>query len=82
MIWNRVFETEPTKPAVSKMKLDFLAQLPFRPDAEALAYNQHPDQKLRINRRPTNVAVEGRELLPHLRDYLRHQRIYTTQQVI
>jgi hypothetical protein len=82
MIGNRVVETQLTKPAVSKMKLDFLTQLPFGADAVAIAYNQHPDQELRIDRRPTNVAVERRELLPHLEHYSRHHRIYTTQQVI
>ena len=82
MIWNRVLETEPAKPAVSKMKLDFLAQLPFRADAIAIAYDQHPDQQLRIDRRPAHLAVERCKLLPHPKHYLRHYRIYPMQQVI
>ena len=49
MIWNKVFETEPAKPAVSKMQLDLLTQLPFRADAVAIPNNQHPDQEFRIN---------------------------------
>jgi len=64
------------------MKLNFLTQLPFGADAVAIADNQHPDQELRIDRRPTNLAVERRELLPHPQHYLRHHKIYTTQQVI
>jgi hypothetical protein len=43
VIRNRVFKTQPTKPAVSKMKLNFLTQLPFGADAVAIANNQHPD---------------------------------------
>ena len=45
--------------------MNLLAQPPLRADAEAVADDQHPDHQLRINRRPTRLAVKWRQLAPH-----------------
>ena len=63
MVGHPVVEIEPAEPSIGQMQFDFLAQLPLEADAVAVAHNQHPDHQLGINRRPANVAVEGRELL-------------------
>ena len=61
VIGHLVVEIEATKPAVRKVKVDLLAQPPLGADAVAIADDQHPDHKLRIDRRPANVAVERRQ---------------------
>jgi hypothetical protein len=40
-----------------------------------------PDHKLGINRRPANVAIEGRELLAKLNQYPCHHRVDPAQQM-
>jgi hypothetical protein len=46
--------------------MDLLAQPPFRADAIAIADNQHPDQQLGVNRRPSGRAVKWRQVRPNL----------------
>ena len=54
------------KPAVAEVQVNFLAQPPLRADPKAVADDQHPDHQLRIDRRPSHLAVKRRELAPHL----------------
>src|SRR5215471_10172961 len=63
------------------MQLDLLAQSPLEADAIAVAHDQHPNHELRVDRGPTNVAIEWRELLAHVREQLRHDRIDPAQQM-
>src|ERR1035438_9100459 len=63
MIWYRIFQSQMTEPAIRQIQMDFLAQPPLGADAEAVAYDQHPDHELGINRRPAGVAIESREVL-------------------
>ena len=63
------------------MQLGFLAQPPLEADAVAIAHNQHPNHKLRIYRRPTNIAVKRRQLLVQVSQHLRHDRIDPPQQM-
>jgi hypothetical protein len=63
------------------VEFDLLAQSPLRADAVAIADDQHPDHKLRINRRSTNVTIESHQLVAKLNQYPRHHRIDPTQQV-
>jgi len=65
MVRHRAVEPEPAEPAVGEVQVDLLAQPPVRADAEAVADDQHPDQQLRIDRRPTHLAVERRPFAPH-----------------
>jgi hypothetical protein len=41
------------------VEFDLLAQAALGTDAVAVADNQHPDHELRVDRRPTDLAVEG-----------------------
>ncbi len=62
VIGHLAIEAQPAKPAVGQVQVDLLAQPPLRADAEAVADDQHPDQQLRIDRRPSHLAVERRQL--------------------
>src|SRR5271169_1494341 len=75
VIGRLVVEVEPAEPSVGQMQLDFLAQLPLKADAVAVADNQHPDHQLGINRRSAKLAVKGRQLLAELTQYAGHNRI-------
>lgn len=66
MIRHLVFQAEPAKPAVRQVQMHFLAELALRADAEAVADHQHPDQKRRINRWTSGVAVVRRKVLVQL----------------
>jgi hypothetical protein len=46
--------------------MDLLAQPPFGPDAHAVADNRHPHHQFRINRGPTDAAIERLKLRAHL----------------
>jgi hypothetical protein len=63
------------------MQFDFLAQLPLKPDAVAVAHDQHPDHQLGIDRRPTDLTVERRHLVAQLSQHPRHDRIDPAQQM-
>src|SRR6516164_1165198 len=45
-------ETKTAEPPIGQVQVDFLAQPPFRANAEAVAHDQHADQQLGINRWP------------------------------
>jgi hypothetical protein len=45
------------------LQLNLLAKPPFEANAVAVANDQHPNHELGINRRPANIAVEGRQFL-------------------
>src|SRR5579863_57824 len=81
MVRNLVVKLEPAEPPIGQMQLDFLAQLPLKTDAVAVADNQHPDHQLGINRWPADLAVERHQLLAKLTQYAAHNRIDPAQQV-
>jgi DNA invertase Pin-like site-specific DNA recombinase len=62
MLWNRAFETQAAKPAIGKIEMHLLAKPPFRPDAIAIADQQHAGHEFRIDRGPASMAVERRQL--------------------
>jgi hypothetical protein len=64
MVRDLAIKPEPTEPSVRQIEVDFLAQSPLRPDAEAIAHDQHPDHQLRVDRGPAHCAVERRQLPP------------------
>src|SRR5271155_2905986 len=72
---------EPAKPPVCKVKFDLLTQPPLGANAVAITDDQHPDHQLGINRRPANLAIEGRQLVPKLHQYPGHDRIDPAQQM-
>ena len=62
MIGNRAFKTKATEPAIGEIEINFLAQPPLRPDAEAVADQQHPDHQLGVDRGASGrgiIAFEG-----------------------
>src|SRR5215217_147077 len=63
MIRHLAVEAQTTKPAVRQVEVHLLAQPPLRADAEAVADDQHPDQQLRVDRRPPHLAVERSQFL-------------------
>jgi hypothetical protein len=44
--------------------MDLVAKPPLRPDAEAVADDQHPDHQLRVGRRAARLAVVRGQLTP------------------
>jgi hypothetical protein len=82
MIRHLVVEIEAAKPPVRKVRFELFAQPPLEADAIAIADDQHSDHKLGINRRPANVAIEGRKLVANLNQYPCHDRIDPAQQMV
>jgi len=60
MIRDPVAQIEAAKPAIREVQMHLFAEPPLRPDAKAVADQQHPDQQFGINRRAARVAVEIR----------------------
>ena len=81
VIGHIVVEVEPAEPSVGQMQLDFLAQLPLKMDAVAVADDQHPDHQLGVDRGPANLAIKGRQLLAKLNQYPGHDRIDPAQKM-
>src|SRR5580704_6233833 len=62
VIWDRVLDREPAKPAIGEVYLYLATQRPFRADRERVADNEHPDHQHRINRGPTHLRVKRCQL--------------------
>ena len=62
VVRDPVIQIEAAKPAIGQVQVHLFTEPPFRPDAEAIANQQHPDEELRIDRRTTSVAVEISEV--------------------
>jgi hypothetical protein len=75
-----VFQSQPAEPAIRQVQVNFLAQPPLRPDAEAVAHDQHANQQLGINRRAASMAVERGEVPVQITQI--KKLVYATQQVI
>jgi hypothetical protein len=58
-------ETQTAEPAIRQVQVDLFAQPPFRADAKAVADDQHADQQLGIDRRPSCLTVEWRQVSPN-----------------
>jgi hypothetical protein len=81
VIRHLVVKIEATKPAVRKVKLNFLAQPPLGADAVTIADDQNPDHQLGINRGPANAAIKRRQLIAKLKQYPAHHRIDPAQKM-
>src|SRR5207244_11698683 len=62
---TRAVGPDRAEPAAAEVQVNFLAQPPLRADAKTVADDQHPDHQLRIDRRPSHLAVKRRKLAPH-----------------
>ena len=60
--------------------MHFFAQPSLGPDAEAVADQQHAHHELRIDRRPTRVAVKRCQVTAQITEI--KKSIYATQQII
>jgi len=65
MVGNIAIKPQPTKPAIRQVQVNLVAQPPLRADAEAVADDQHADQQLWIDRRPSDLTVERRQMGPN-----------------
>ena len=80
VIGHLATKTEAAKPPVSQIEVNLLAEAPLRPDAEAIADNQHSDHQLGINRGPSDAAVETSQLPPQLAKF--DKSVYRPQKMI
>ena len=55
MIGNLAIQTEAAKPAIGQIEMNLLAQPTLRPNAHAIADDQHADHQLRIDRGPSDA---------------------------
>ncbi|SDG50735.1 hypothetical protein SAMN04488117_1262 [Celeribacter baekdonensis] len=62
MVWNAIVQIETAEPAISQVQMHFLTEPSFRPDAETVSDQQHPDQQLGIDGGTAGVAVEIRQM--------------------
>jgi len=81
VVGHLVVKIEPAEPAIGKVKLDLLAQLPLKADTVAVADNEHPDHHLGVDRRSAGLAVERLQLRAKVCQYPRHDRIDPSQQM-
>lgn len=66
VIRYRVFQTEPTEPAVGQVEMYFFAQATLGSNAEAVANDQHPNHQFRINRRASCGTVVVGQMLAQI----------------
>jgi hypothetical protein len=66
MIRHLARQAEPTEPSIAQVQMDLLAQPAFRANAVAIADDEHADQQLRVDRRPSGCAVERCQVWPNL----------------
>ena len=57
VIGHRVFKTQAAEPAVGQVEVEFLAKATFRPNAVAVAHDQHAQHQLGVDGRAANRAV-------------------------
>jgi len=62
VVRHLAIKPEPIEPAVGEIQVNLLAQPPFGTNAVAVPNQQHPDQQVRINRRPASRAVKRRQV--------------------
>ena len=62
VIGDSPVQSQPAKPAVRQIEVDFIAEATLRSYAETIAHQEHPDHQFGIDRRSSDVAVERRQL--------------------
>ena len=80
VIRDAVAEVKAAKPPIRQVQMHLLAEPPLRPDAEAIAHQQHPDEEFRVDRRPPRMAVEIGEVAADAGQV--HEPINGPQQVV
>ena len=63
VIGHRTIQIEAAEPAIGEVEMHLFAKPPLRPDAHAIAYQQHPDHQLGGDRGSTGRAVKRLQVL-------------------
>src|SRR3546814_11832466 len=74
------YRTPSAEPAIRQVQAHLFAQPTLRTDPHAIAYDQHPDHQLRINRWPTRLAIIGPHMLAQVTPI--HEPIDRPEEVI
>jgi hypothetical protein len=80
VIRHLALQAQAAEPAIGQVQMHFLAEPALRANAEAIADEQHPDHQLRVDRRTSDLAVEGPQVSAHAGQV--DEPIDRTQQVI
>jgi hypothetical protein len=80
VIRQLALQAQAAEPAIGQVQKHFLAEPALRANAEAIADEQHPDHQLRVDRRTSDLAVEGPQVSAHAGQV--DEPIDRTQQVI
>jgi hypothetical protein len=80
MVGHVAVQPQPAEPAIGQIQMHLVAQPPLRPDAHAIADDEHPDHQLRIDRGATRLAVEGLQFLADARQV--HEPVDRAQQMV
>jgi hypothetical protein len=62
MIRHLAYQTQPAKPPIGQVEMNFFTQAPFRANAIAIANVEHADHHLGIDRVTTGRTVERRKV--------------------
>src|SRR5205085_9472640 len=65
VIRHLALQAQAAEPAIGQVQMHFLAEPALRANAEAIADEQHPDHQLRVDRRTSDLAVEGPQVSAH-----------------
>ena len=80
MVGHVGLKAQAAEPPIGQVEVDLFAEPPFGADAEAVAHQQHADQKLGIHRWPPDRAVERRQVRAQLAQV--HEPINRPQHMI
>jgi hypothetical protein len=80
VIGDSAVEPEPTEPSIGQIEMNLLAQPPLRTYAEAVAYDEHSDHKLGVDRWPSDAAVKTSQLPFQLAEF--DKPVYRPEQMV
>jgi hypothetical protein len=58
VVRHLAIKTQTAEPAVGQVQMDLFAEPPFRADAKAVTHDQHANQQLGIDRRPSRRSPQ------------------------
>lgn len=73
-------QAQSAEPPIGQVEMHLFTQAPLRPDAEAVANQQHADQQFGIDRGAPNRAVERRHVRPDALNI--HEAVDRPKQVV
>jgi hypothetical protein len=66
MVGDSAIQSQAAKPPISQIEVHLLTQPSLRSDPVAISHQQHPDQKFRVDRGPSCLAIEWRQVRTQL----------------